>query len=140
MQANCSIKKKILLFMLVGIFFSCRNPKDTKVIDESPGNTAENRRQWLKDYALCDCMLYATNKDSVIQSDISFSILREISAYDDRVYDIIDSVSKKTVDAVKPAVIADYNGKKSMLMSCIEFHRSKMLDSMVKSFDPKVGK
>ena len=130
--------QRILILAVILIIFSLTSCKTNQheTSDNPPGSSLEHKREWLKDYALCCCLLYASKRDTLISNDISFSIYREISNYgDDDVYKTIDSVSKKAASKIEPTQIADYNGKKPLLKGCIEYYNSMELDSLVKSFD-----
>lgn len=93
--------------------------------------SVKNQRQNLKDYALCSCLKLAANSDS-LKNDISFSILNELSDYNAEALNKIDSLSKIVVAEIQPSQIVDYEGKKPYLLSCIEYYRSKRLDSLIK--------
>lgn len=94
-------------------------------------------RDWLKEYAFCKCLEYAT-KDSFLSNDLSVSVYKEIANYDPSVYQIIDSLSRKKALEILPSQIADYDGKKAILVSCFNFYKSKTLDSVVKKMDTKI--
>ena len=99
-------------------------------------NTIIENRELLKQYALCKCLIYSFPNDSLIRSDLSMSIYRDISNYSFIVYDEIDSITKQKVINFPPPIINDYLGKKLSLMLCINgYYKSYYLDSLVKKYD-----
>lgn len=90
----------------------------------------------LKEYALCSCIREISNDDS-IKNDISFSILAELTDYHQKAMHGIDSLTEKVVLTFEPAQIADYNGKKPYMLQCINYYKSKQLDSIIRTFDLK---
>ncbi|SMC73693.1 hypothetical protein SAMN04488101_102587 [Pedobacter nyackensis] len=114
---------------------SCTNQQTSNSTDKPPGTSVESRRQWLKDYAFCSCLSYANTADSTYSNDISMGIYRDISAYNQDAYDAVDNLSKITASKISPSVIADYEEKKPILKSCLEYYQSKTLDSLVNKYE-----
>ena len=108
----------------------------SKKLDGDGRPTVKFRTEMLKDYALCRCIMEVSNDDS-IKHDISFSILTELADYHIKAMNGIDSLTKKVVLNIEPAQIADYNGKKPYLLGCINYYKSKQLDSLIRTFDLK---
>ncbi len=130
------IMRYLLILLIATSFVACHKKEAQQSVATQRDSVLNEQRDLLKEYALCKCLYYANNKDSVVANDISISIYREISDYGDKsVYDLTDSASKKAANAILPTQIADYDGKKPILMRCLEFYKSKSLDSLVKSFD-----
>jgi hypothetical protein len=125
----------LLQFSLALLFFGC-NISSEKKTQKPIDTTLQNKHKWIKEYALCSCIKFSYPADTVIANDISFGIYRDISDYgNNSIYRTIDSVSKKIAFGIKPSQISDYNKKKPSLQGCIEYYKSKKLDSIVKSFD-----
>lgn len=102
----------------------------------------KERRQWMKEYALCNCVSLVGKQDTVFRNDISQSVYVEITDYsrnsEKNIYNAVDSLSYKAFHRITPAQIADYEGKKPYIKSCIEFSQSKELDSLIRSYDAQV--
>ncbi len=128
-------KNKLLIFIFISsciIAQSC----GSKIVDGNGRPTVKFRTEMLKDYALCQCIKEVSNDDS-IKNDISFSILTELADYHQKAMHGIDSLTEKVVLNFEPAQIADYNGKKPYLLGCINYYKSKQLDSLIRTFDLK---
>jgi hypothetical protein len=102
----------------------------------SKKNEAEivEQREDLKSFALCQCLRQGY-KSSPVYEDISAGVYNDNLVYGINVIDTITKISFLVADSIEPAMHHDYNGKKAIIGSCIEFYKSKRLDSIVKSFD-----
>lgn len=98
----------------------------------------KEKRQWVKEYALCSCLSLISKQDRALQNDISKTVYVEITDYDRsgtrNIYKAIDSLAYKTFLSIEPSQIADYEGRKPYMKSCIEFSKSKQLDSLIRSY------
>ncbi len=116
-------------------FISCNRQVFSEDLNFRRISRVTETRKLLKEYALCGCITYATDVDR-LKKDISHGIYIEISNYGDRdVYKKIDSMSKAAALGIKPSQIADYGYQKPLLLGCMNFYKSKKLDSLVRSFD-----
>jgi hypothetical protein len=125
-----------LLLLAALCFTACKSANEQKLPLNIDDSILQNKHKWLKDYALCSCIKYAFKEDDSIKNDLTFSVLIGISDYGyPRVYHIIDSASKKAALSIEPSQIVDFDGKKALLLGCINYYESAQLDSLVKSFD-----
>ena len=133
------MKKNKTTFIILSILMiptiGCVSSRDT-----SSMLSLRDQRRALKDYAFCNCVSYALEKDSSIQNDISITVYHDISNYTKDAYDLIKDVAKSASDSIKPSVIFDHENKRGVLKSCLLFQRSKYLDSIVLSLDSKIVK
>ena len=110
--------------------------------NEAMEATLKERRQWMKEYALCSCLSLVGKQDTAFRNDISLSVYVEITDYSrvtyKNIYRAVDSLSSKAFRSITPSQIADYEGKKPYMMSCIEFSQSKKLDSLIRSYDYQI--
>lgn len=125
----------IILFFLVTPTVGCISSRDTGSVF-----SRREQRQALKDYAFCNCVSFALEKDSSIQNDISITAYHDISNYTKDAYDLIKTIAKSASDSIKPSVIADHEKQRGVLIDCLLFQRSKYLDSIVRSLDSKIVK
>lgn len=100
-----------------------------------PGNT--QRRNLLKEYALCKCISYYVAKEAADTNDISNAVYRELAGYGFAEYDQLDSFVKKSIDTNRILLINDYKGKNTSIMDCINFYKSKTLDSAIRLMEKK---
>lgn len=122
---------------LIGVLLSAGGCKVKR-----PGKTSlSERRQWLKEYALCRCFWMIAKQDTAIQNDISQAIYIDITGYyntgDNNIYKAIDSLASIAVNSIEPTQIADYEGRKPYMKSCIEFSKSKALDSLIRRYESR---
>lgn len=119
----------VMLFWVLLLITGCRTSKYSE------------SRNFLKQYAFCRCLAFAY-EDSVYfrKNDISEWVYRDIARYNGNVYDRIDSLSRIKARSIRPSIIADYEGKKAILLSCFEYYHSKILDSLVKTMDDQITK
>jgi len=127
-----------MLFMSILLYTGgCKVNKD-----DTKETILKERRQWMKEYALCNCVSLVGKQDTAFRNDISQSVYVEITDYsrssDKNIYNAVDSLSHKALHSVTPSQIADYEGKKPYMKSCIEFSQSKELDSLIRSYDSQV--
>ena len=121
-------KYHFLFLSLISINLgSCTNQQTSNTTDKPPGSSVESRRQWLKGYAFCSCLSYANTEDSTYANNISIGIYRDISAYNQDAYNAVDSLSKITASKITSSVIADYEGKKPIIKSCLKYIRARLL-------------
>jgi hypothetical protein len=98
------------------------------------GKLKENRTL-LKEYAYCKCLEYASKDTTFFKGDISQVVYKEISHYELKAFETIDSLSQLAASEIKPSQIADYENKKAILSDCFLFYKSRSLDSTVKALD-----
>jgi hypothetical protein len=132
------MKKKIFIIAVfpIALLLSCNKNTKVKIPDNTGDSTSQNKRKWLKEYALCSCIKYSFKDDTAIKNDLSFTVYKEITDYGNlAVYRTMDSISKIAAFDIKPSQIADYNGKKALLLGCIEYYQSKKLDSIIRKLE-----
>jgi hypothetical protein len=95
----------------------------------------QEKREWLKQYAYCQCLLAVYNNDSLLKQHISPGVYVNISDYPPDLYTVVDSLSKERGQSIQPSAIADYNGKKAVLLGCFNYYKSAQLDSLVRRYD-----
>ncbi|SEB17031.1 Type VI secretion system (T6SS), amidase immunity protein [Pedobacter hartonius] len=102
----------------------------------------KERRQWMKEYALCSCLSLVGKQDTAFRNDISQTVYVEITDYSrttkNNLYNAVDSLAYKAFNSITPTQIADYEGKKPYMMSCIEFSQSEELDSLIRRYDYQI--
>lgn len=134
------MKKVLLIMPFMGILLYVGGCKVRK--NEAMEAILKERRQWMKEYALCSCLSLVGKQDTVFRNDISQSVYVEITDYnrtsDKNIYKAVDSLSYKAFHSITPTQIADYEGKRTYLKSCIEFSQSKELDALIRSYDSQV--
>lgn len=136
-------KIPITVITLISLLISmsgCSRKKSTESSHHRQDSLLRERTIWLKQYALCNCLRYAFNKDTAVQKDISVGIYRDITGgLDIRVYNAIDSLSKQAALQIAPSEIADYNGKKPFMLGCMNYYESKSLDSLLKKHEKDIS-
>lgn len=124
------MKKKyintLLIFFVSVTIISCNSSKKGYT-------SAKERKIWLKDLSICNCIYYAYNKDSLFNKDISFSILTEISDQPYEFYRMLDTLALQKASSIRPSKIGDYDFKKAVLKECLEYGRSKRLNTVIDS-------
>lgn len=137
------IKVNKIFFVLFSIFWGCcisvfNSCKSTKQSTIAIGYSSNFRdtsiikeRSNLKKYALCKCLEYKFQNDSIIQKDGSLEGYLERGSYGNNAYDLIDSF---VIKATKISYASKYK-KKLALMRCIDIYDSKELDSLINSLD-----
>ncbi len=129
MKTYCCV---IQVFM-IAFLLSCNRNTKIEVSNNSKNSVSQNNRKWLKEYALCSCIKYSFKDDTAIKNDLSFTVYKEITDYGNLpIYRTIDSISRIAAFEIKPSQIADYNGKKALLLGCIEYYQGKKLDSTIR--------
>ncbi|PWG81173.1 hypothetical protein DDR33_07230 [Pararcticibacter amylolyticus] len=131
------MKKICFIMTLIGVLLSAGGCKVKR-----PGKASlSERRKWLKEYALCRCFWMIAKQDTAIQNDISQAIYVELTDYSStdksNIYNAIDSLASIAVNSIEPTHIADYEGKKPYMKSCIEFSKSKALDSLIRRYESR---
>lgn len=96
----------------------------------------KTQRTLLKQFVFCKCFEYA-NDDSLYfrRSDISAGVLRELAYYDEHVFVSADSVASLAAKKIIPSIIGDHNGRKTVLMECLDFFESRELERFVRQQD-----
>jgi hypothetical protein len=121
---------KLNLLSLFFIFSLCSCSPSSKSIE-----TVE-KREFLKQYALCKCLVFAIPNDTFLSKDLSLNVYKEIANYSDNVYSSVDSIIVLKVKRIETSTIYDYSNRKAILKFCInDFYKSPYLDSLVKKYD-----
>lgn len=131
--------RKTIFFGLLSILYfstNCATIRSGNGNQESKDNRLRNeKRQWLKDYALCSCLYQGFPHDSFQKKDISLAAYAEISEYQPSTFAFLDSITREIVLHIRPSQLSDHQGKKAITLHCIQFYKSLRLDSIVRSFD-----
>lgn len=134
------MKKTFLIMPFMCILLYTGGCKVSKKQANAP--VLKEKRQWAKEYALCSCLSLINKQDTAFQNDISKTVYVEITDYNRsgarNIYKAIDSLAYKAFHSIKPSQIADYEGRKPYMKSCIEFSQSKQLDSLIRSYDSQI--
>ncbi len=115
----------IVLFILLR--WNCLGQCNNRSIDDK---LIEERRN-LKNYAFCQCLRHELKSDSLFIKDGSSSGYFEIGAYDIKVYEMIDSITKY----INSNKYKSYGGKTLGIMKCLDFYNGKELENIINNFD-----
>lgn len=96
------------------------------------------QRQILKEYAFCQCVNQGFEDRRFFDDDISMSFYNELSLYSKIAQMKVDSVSKLTAKSILLSSHLDYKGKKAVIYTCMQFYKSTLLDSLVKTLDAEI--
>jgi hypothetical protein len=86
-------------------------------------------REVYRQYFLARCIYIAFGQEIVGSKDISLSVYYAVGdefGGTDHARKL-DSLAKKMVDSITPTQVDDYEGRKPILMDCIEYYESKEL-------------
>lgn len=118
---------------------ACNNKSISENSQESNMDSILAQHQlWLKNYAFCACTLEGYKQEGFDVIDYSYGVYRDIASYDQKSYEVIDSIAKIIIEKTPALQHSDYNNKKPILKSCLEFYHSTLLDSFVHSFDAEM--
>ena len=122
------MKNKILFTVLIFLVVSCSTTK--KITNQ--------RSNWIRDYAFCSCFEYTINetiKKEIRRIDFSRAMLFDIADLSE-IYKSIDSLALKQSKKIQPTQIEDYENKRPIIAKCLEFSRSKEIDSLIEKHKP----
>ena|SRR5690554_4617188 len=88
-----------------------------------------------RDYALCKCLEYGYDNPAIFREDISRGVYMDITLHTlafNGTDKKLDSVARSAADSIQPFQILDYEGKKAVMLHCIEFYNSAQLKKNVK--------
>lgn len=102
---------------------------------ENKNNAIIKQRILLKEYALCKCLNYGFANDSLLKKDFSTTVLVEQLSYSPHAYFIIDSLMKKFTDSIPISKYVDAEGKRGIMINCIDYYNSKELGSYIRRLD-----
>lgn len=128
------MKLKHLLLGILLLFLSCK-ASTIKQFNQSKvdhSNTQSNQIQWIKDYIFCECFnsrLNMETKAKIFKIDYSQGMLWDIS---NGSISFMDSIAHSFSETIRKSQIEDYGNKIPLTANCLEFHRSKKLDSIVR--------
>lgn len=128
--------RSITFFFTVLLIQSCSSEKRSS----SNHSSVAYHRELLKQYAYCRCVVSALPQDSAMQNDISLSVLSDISEYDLTKFSIIDTIATAHALTITKTEIGDYGERRPVLASCMQFYKSKYLDSVVRTLDKAIVK
>ena len=87
----------------------------------------------IKDYAFCRCFEYSIDEDlkkEIRKIDFSQAMLFDIADLGN-IYKKIDSLALEESKKNQPVQIEDYGNRKPIIAKCLEFRRSKKLNSIL---------
>ncbi|NRF40706.1 T6SS amidase immunity protein Tai4 family protein [Pedobacter foliorum] len=113
--------KACVILILISFFLS--NAYSQKV--PSQKEMGEVYRQ----YFLARCIYFAFGEEKVFSQDISLAVYYAAgNEFDSTNHSRkLDSLAMKMLNSITPTQVADYEGRKPILMSCIEYYESKEL-------------
>jgi hypothetical protein len=130
-----TMKNTKVLISCLAITIICVSSYNYNKSNKHMSPKTSQKHQWMKEYALCKCIIEIT-QDTLLKNDISLAIYVNIADYQgSKIIEAIDQAAKKAALNITPSQIADYNGKKPYMLSCIQFSQSKQIDSLIKSCD-----
>ncbi len=117
--------------MFAIIIFLCCSCNATRLAKQKRGPYV-NKFEALKDYAFCRCLILGFKSDSLQLSDASIGVIYELSDYSISLADSkrLDSFVKSSIENLAPLQPADYEGKKAIILTCIELYKSKALKKL----------
>jgi len=89
-----------------------------------------------RDYVLCRCMELGFRSDSLFKNDLSTGIYNDITLltmHFNGAKQKLDSLAKHRADNIAPSQIADHEGRKAIMLECIDYYNSKKLEQEIKS-------
>lgn len=98
---------------------------------------SSQKRDWLKEYALCKCISYYVAGERADTNDISTAVYRELAGFGFADYDRLDSLVKNAIDTNRVLLISDYKGKSTAMMDCINFYKSKTLTAAIRLMEKR---
>jgi len=106
--------------------------KEYEKMDAEDYNKLEVRQSLLKDYAVCSCIYFGNNRDSLFQKDNSFSVLVEISQFDPKVISKIDNFAELYSKQIQEGT-GDNAGARPVLFRCLSLYKTVKLDSLIRA-------
>jgi len=91
--------------------------------------SAKEMGEIYRQYFLARCIYFAFGEEKVFSKDISLSVYYATGdEFGDTNHSYkLDSLAKKVLSSITPTQVADYEGRKPILMRCIEYYESKEL-------------
>jgi hypothetical protein len=122
----------IYLAIILLVFASC-----TSTNNKQSNNLIEPERlQLMKDYAFCKCLEFSLGTEisqQINNIDASKSVLYDIANLWGNAHIPLDSIAQIKSQAQPQGQIADHDSKKTIILDCLQFHRSEDLDAFVKT-------
>lgn len=128
--------KRLLSILFLVLLISCKTSVPSK-------DKAFEKRDLLREYAVCRCMFLAYGKDSINlkKIDASPSVYLDITGYDMYKVSKIDSIVDSFVKKITPLQHEDYSGKSAIFLNCMELYYSKEIRKISKQGGrEKIGK
>jgi len=89
-----------------------------------------------RDYVLCRCMEFGFGNDSLFKNDLSTGIYNDITLFSmhfNGAKQRLDSLAKHRADSITHSQIADHEGRKAVMLECIDYYNSKKLKQEIKA-------
>ena len=122
---------KTVYFLVLALFMSCASSRTSvNSLYEEP-----ERQQLMKDYAFCKCLDSAFGEKitkEISEVDFTKGMLFDIADLGG-IYKQLDSLALNASSKITVSRISDFGDAKPITFKCLEFHRSKELDTFVKS-------
>lgn len=134
MKTNCTrtAARYGFTLLLAVLFVSCNNYKRYLKAHELMNVDFERT---YRDYALCKCLQFGYDNPEILKEDISTGVYMDFSQHTLAFHGTsqkLDSLARLVADSIQPSQIADYGGKKAVMLDCIEFYNSELLKKNVK--------
>ncbi len=125
--------QKFVAYLLILILTSCSTSKKL----ENKKGLYKDKRELLKDYAFCQCMLYSFEADSIKLNDVSISVLYELSDYSISLLQRkkMDSIAQSFANTIEPLQPGDYGNKRAVILECLHFYKSRQLKKLINSIN-----
>jgi hypothetical protein len=126
---------KKLYFLVFGIMLSLYLPTASCQTKTVKLDQLKVKRELLKEYFLCSCIIEGFNAQHLEDYDISQAVYFEIAGYDPEAFGIVKIYAKSFIQSIEPSIIEDLGYKKAIIMQSIKKSKSKEVDKLIKSLD-----
>jgi hypothetical protein len=130
-----AVNFKYLIY--IALCYSCGNI-NSSVINKKPFKDSKiNKIELIRENALCQCIYEGFKKNNLQEWDNSTWGNAELCECDPRIFIKTDSLARKFARYIRPMdpvnTPNDDTLKKPIIASCMDFYRSKQLDSLIRS-------
>ncbi|MDH5413295.1 MAG: hypothetical protein OEW87_04095 [Flavobacteriaceae bacterium] len=127
------MNNKLIILLLISIFFtfSCKS-KDIVKINKTK-DISLKQIQYAKDFVFCKCLYSRLDIETIKRiNKVDYSFGYYWDVYEGNPL-ILDSIAKAYAKSIPKSQIDDLNNKIPLISSCLEFYRSKELDSLIRN-------
>lgn len=122
--------KLFFILILTSLFTSCNSEK--KVVNKNPQEEAFVK--FFKIQTFCSCYKHSFKENDVIKIMSEEDLLGTYDGLADPVFlKKIDSLGKEISETIKPSEYLDFEGKKRITATCLDFYTSSKLDSIARA-------